>query len=248
MISRLSVRLSNDVYRACYHHALSTQSQEIVGLLIGQVQNEIIDIFALKIVKRLDKKQDRVEISDEQLMQSMTFTEELKTKLNKPGLNVVGWYHSHPNITVWPSHVDLKTQFSYQRMSQDWIGLIFAVFNKEKVQKSYKYELVAFQACHDQVGNLSRLTLPIEIVKENDLMPEDHVLEEITKLSDILLEETKESVYDVMEGDDYLTRLKRDLGTTLALLFFNPKIQFSLCSSNSIRTCANLGKSDHSYF
>jgi len=42
-------------------------------------------------------------------------------------------------------------------------------------------------------------------------MPEDHVLEEITKLSDILLEETKESVYDVMEGDDYLTRLKQDL-------------------------------------
>ena len=130
MISRSSVRLSNDVYRACYHHALSTQSQEIVGLLIGQVENDIIDIFALKIVKRLDKKQDRVEISDEQLMETMTYTEELKTKLNKPGLNVVGWYHSHPNITVWPSHVDLKTQFSYQRMSQDWIGLIFAVFNK----------------------------------------------------------------------------------------------------------------------
>ena len=216
----LKIRLSNDVYRACYHHALSTQSQEIVGLLIGKVENQVVDIVALKIVKRLDKKQDRVEISDEQLMETMEFTDVLKAKLNLSELNVVGWYHSHPNITVWPSHVDLKTQFNYQRMSETWIGLIFAVFNKEKVQKSHKYELVAFQASPDQGGNLSRITHPIEVVKRDELM-DDHVLEEMTKLSDILLEETKESALsdvlldetkELAQDEDYLTSLKRDLG------------------------------------
>ena len=54
-------------------------------------------------------------------------------------------------------------------------------------------------------------------------MPEEHVLAEMTKLSDILLEETKESAYDAMEGEDYLTSLKRDLGiiTSFPLIFLN---------------------------
>ncbi|XP_024543359.1 lys-63-specific deubiquitinase BRCC36-like [Selaginella moellendorffii] len=29
---------------------------------------------------------------------------------------VIGWYHSHPHITVLPSHVDLRTQQSFQML------------------------------------------------------------------------------------------------------------------------------------
>ena len=205
----LKVKINGDVYRACYHHALSTQSQEIVGLLIGQVEDNVINISALKIVKRLDKKKDRVEISDEQMMEAMLYSDHLKTKYKRPECNIVGWYHSHPHITVWPSHVDLKTQFNYQRMSEDWIGLIFAVYNKEKVQYSTRYELVAFQAKLDDDENLSRITLPIEIVNNGNCMSSP-VKDEMVKLSDILLEEIKEG--HSAENTDYLSALKRDLG------------------------------------
>ena len=42
--------------------------------------------------------------------------------------DVVGWYHSHPNITVFPSQVDINTQLSMQMIGVDFIGLIFSVF------------------------------------------------------------------------------------------------------------------------
>lgn len=39
-------------------------------------------------------------------------------------------YHSHPHITVMPSHVDVRTQAMYQTMDEGFIGLIFSVFNQ----------------------------------------------------------------------------------------------------------------------
>ena len=86
-------------------------------------------------------------------------------------MRVIGWYHSHPHITVWPSHVgeyqivivcdsytevvyiiwtarsviqlytiffvcvDVQTQADYQMMDDNFVGLIFAVFNEDKQTK-----------------------------------------------------------------------------------------------------------------
>ncbi|CAN0008945.1 unnamed protein product, partial [Laminaria digitata] len=59
---------------------------------------------------------------------------------------VVGWYHSHPHITVLPSHVDVRTQGQYQSMDKRFIGLIFSVFNEDKLSKVGTIEVTAFQA------------------------------------------------------------------------------------------------------
>lgn len=49
---------------------------------------------------------------------------------------MLGWYHSHPHITVWPSHVDVGTQADYQLMDENFIGLIFSCFNdSDKVNR-----------------------------------------------------------------------------------------------------------------
>lgn len=61
-------------------------------------------------MRRLDKKPDRVEISEEQLVQATMRAEELAAEVGRP-LRVVGWYHSHPHITVWPSHVGKEDSF-----------------------------------------------------------------------------------------------------------------------------------------
>lgn len=56
------------------------------------------------MMRRSDKQPDRVEISPEQLSSAAIEAEVLGDHL-KRSIQVVGWYHSHPHITVWPSHV-----------------------------------------------------------------------------------------------------------------------------------------------
>eukprot|EP00640_Fibrocapsa_japonica_P003862 CAMPEP_0113950302 /NCGR_PEP_ID=MMETSP1339-20121228/80216_1 /TAXON_ID=94617 /ORGANISM="Fibrocapsa japonica" /LENGTH=361 /DNA_ID=CAMNT_0000958105 /DNA_START=23 /DNA_END=1105 /DNA_ORIENTATION=- /assembly_acc=CAM_ASM_000762 len=58
---------------------------------------------------------------------------------------VVGWYHSHPHITVLPSHVDVRTQGQYQQMDAGFIGLIFSVFNQDS-KKLGHISVTAFQS------------------------------------------------------------------------------------------------------
>ena len=57
----------------------------------------------------------RVEVATEDLSGASTVAEQL-------GLQVVGWYHSHPHITVFPSHVDVRTQGQYQQLDAGFVG------------------------------------------------------------------------------------------------------------------------------
>jgi BRCA1/BRCA2-containing complex subunit 3 len=56
------------------------------------------------ILQRVDRRKDRVEISSDQLSSATSWAETAAKQSNRP-LRVLGWYHSHPHITVWPSHV-----------------------------------------------------------------------------------------------------------------------------------------------
>lgn len=68
-------------------------------------------IYAMKIPHRMDKKKDRVEISIDQLLAAQDYAEKLSQKSNKE-IRVLGWFHSHPHITVWPSHVGKQSYFN----------------------------------------------------------------------------------------------------------------------------------------
>lgn len=69
----------------------------------------IVHIHFVIVLRRSDKRKSGVEISPEQLSVALTEIERL-AKLTGGTLRVVGWYHSHPHITVRPSHVDVHTQ------------------------------------------------------------------------------------------------------------------------------------------
>ncbi|EOA35467.1 hypothetical protein CARUB_v10020676mg [Capsella rubella] len=58
---------------------------------------------------------------------------------------VIGWYHSHPHITVLPSHVDVRTQTMYQLLDPGFIGLIFSCFS-EDANKVGRIQVIAFQS------------------------------------------------------------------------------------------------------
>merc|ERR1719163_1906277 len=96
---------------------------------------------------RSDKRPDRCEISPEQLVGALERAERMSGALQRK-TRVVGWYHSHPHITVLPSHVDLRTQAGYQAMDKDFIGLIFSVFNAAPEGRT-RHEVLGFQSSGD---------------------------------------------------------------------------------------------------
>jgi len=132
MASLASVTLSRDVYLSCVSHAFSTEKEEIMGLLLGDtVEKEDgihLSIWASKVLPRSDKQKDRVEIPTVELSVAAEEAEKYSELIGKT-TRVIGWYHSHPHITVHPSHVDVKTQRMFQNLDKGFVGLIFSVFN-----------------------------------------------------------------------------------------------------------------------
>ncbi|NXL23268.1 BRCC3 deubiquitinase, partial [Setophaga kirtlandii] len=162
-----AVHLEADAFLVCLNHALSTEKEEVMGLCIGEVPlaegrpregrvaalpvdtNRIVHIHSVIILRRSDKRKDRVEISPEQLSAASTEAEMLAEMTGRP-MRVVGWYHSHPHITVWPSHVDVRTQAMYQMMDQGFVGLIFSCFIEDKNTKTGRILYTCFQSVQAQ--------------------------------------------------------------------------------------------------
>jgi len=152
-MSLSEVHITDSAYLVCLTHALTTEKEEVMGLLVGDIetlgtpqqQRTVARIQAVSILTRSDKRKDRVEISAEQLSSVSGEAEKLSEKLKRP-LRVVGWYHSHPHITVHPSHVDVQTQLMYQLLDKGFIGLIFSCFNKDPSDTSGRIQVTAFQS------------------------------------------------------------------------------------------------------
>ncbi|CAM5165456.1 unnamed protein product [Natator depressus] len=87
-----AVHLEADAFLVCLNHALSTEKEEVMGLCIGEVPagpragglpepgrwvdtSRIVHIHSVIILRRSDKRKDRVEISPEQLSAASTEAE-----------------------------------------------------------------------------------------------------------------------------------------------------------------------------
>ncbi|EEC09488.1 C6.1A, putative, partial [Ixodes scapularis] len=193
----IRVNLSADVYMVCLSHALSTEKEEVMGLLIGEIglysfgfplqidETRVAHISAVIVLRRSDKRKDRVEISPEQLSDAST-----QAEISFPckPMRVLGWYHSHPHITVWPSHVDVQTQAIYQMMDEGFVGLIFSVFSEDSTTKHSVPSRVIRRAF--SVARYVRAEIPLYIV------PSTHIsnacLEALVQLPQILCQEEED--------------------------------------------------------
>lgn len=92
--------------------------------------NETALIWGASPQKRSDRRKDRVE-SDPELLAAATALADRMTVSTGTTTRVIGWYHSHPHITVLPSHVDVNTQAMYQLLDTGFIGLIFSCFSED---------------------------------------------------------------------------------------------------------------------
>ncbi|NWZ84094.1 BRCC3 deubiquitinase, partial [Poecile atricapillus] len=189
-----AVHLEADAFLVCLNHALSTEKEEVMGLCIGEVPpaegrlrggagggavdtSRIVHIHSVIILRRSDKRKDRVEISPEQLSAASTEAEisfsrdssRLASEMTGRPMRVVGWYHSHPHITVWPSHVDVRTQAMYQMMDQGFVGLIFSCFIEDKNTKTGRILYTCFQSIQAQKSSDTTFLLPALEVKPSGL-------------------------------------------------------------------------------
>jgi BRCA1/BRCA2-containing complex subunit 3 len=207
------VEVSTDVIQACLSHALSTEHQEIMGLLIGQIVDDnddddacsvaspamtsdddetaicranstitsvigtasatsnnhnhtsgpakavssICRIHHSLVLSRKDRQKDRVEVSDESLSMATSVAEAM-SQVKQTNLTVVGWYHSHPHITVLPSHVDVRTQGCFQQLDPGFVGLIFSVFGRGRI------EVCAFQSLLIDGTTWERVEVPLIVL------------------------------------------------------------------------------------
>ncbi|KFK42422.1 hypothetical protein AALP_AA2G254200 [Arabis alpina] len=148
-MSLTCVNMSEDVWLTCLTHALSTETEEIMGLLLGDIEyskngSATALIWGASPQTRSDRQKDRVETNPEQLAAASAQADRMTIATGRT-TRVIGWYHSHPHITVLPSHVDVRTQAMYQLLDSGFIGLIFSCFS-EDANKVGRIQVIAFQS------------------------------------------------------------------------------------------------------
>ncbi|KAI8619812.1 lys-63-specific deubiquitinase BRCC36-like protein [Chytriomyces sp. MP71] len=176
------VIVSADVYLALSTYALATEKEETLAMLMGSTTADGVTVTVTHCLfcQRKDKRRDRVEISSEQLSQAISHAD-------ATGTAVVGWAHSHPHITVLPSHVDLRCQRDQQMLSDAFVGVIVSVFNDFKgVQR---VQVIAFRSLNDG-GELRRIEVPIFIQPCSGIKRES--LQQLLRIPQIFLQEEKE--------------------------------------------------------
>ncbi|XP_028407772.1 lys-63-specific deubiquitinase BRCC36-like [Dendronephthya gigantea] len=186
------VKFQADAFMVCLTHAFSTDREEIMGLLIGEIDEfNVSHVFTVFMLRRSDKRKDRVEISPEQLSHASTQAEQLgMLTTRKCPMRILGWYHSHPHITVWPSHVDVQTQAMYQMMDPGFVGLIFSCFNDDTASSRGQIQLTCFQSHVNSSMEYRRVEVPVRIVPSETIS--DACLEALEQLPDILGQEEEE--------------------------------------------------------
>jgi BRCA1/BRCA2-containing complex subunit 3 len=210
------VRITVEAYSACLSHALVTDSEEVMGLLLGNIKHDpeigqIINIISTICLTRKCKAKDRVEFDEIQIAKASEIADSLASEHNIE-VNVVGWYHSHPKITIPPSSVDLATQFA-QQYQGPFVGLIISCFHNDS-SNTNKINLIAFQTKNEN-GINAPLFIDIDFIYENDLISnlQANVCNSAQTFSNILKnllsEEDEQFKKDSsnIEKDDYLNNL-----------------------------------------
>ena len=112
-------------------------------LFYSSIQHVEAHVRQVVIMTRTDRRKDRVEVGFEQLAEAAVLASDITAQTGVE-IRVIGWVHSHPHITVLPSHVDVRTQMQYQQMDQGFLGLIFAVFQDDAKTQVGHDALVSF--------------------------------------------------------------------------------------------------------
>lgn len=163
-------------------------------------------------------------------MEAVTYAEEVSKQLND-NLRVLGWYHSHPHITVSPSHVDLKTQAMYQNMDKHFVGIIFSVFSSSTSNRSKcnDIQVTCFQTNTRLNNQFSRLEICLEIIPSSSIGACSVALQSLATLPEILSKEEQEIRSNESTQFDELTKLHNNALQTLQFVNITDKVSTDSC-------------------
>jgi proteasome lid subunit RPN8/RPN11 len=97
----MSIELNHDHRRAIEAHGEQTYPHECCGLMLGRVLNGTKVVEEVKPVAnaRLDSQRNRYLIPPDEVVKGDRYARER-------GLDIVGFYHSHPDVAARPSGYD----------------------------------------------------------------------------------------------------------------------------------------------
>jgi len=107
--------------------------KEIYGLLIGYYDDEIL--YVERAIPMTYGHDTDVEFSETDYGD----VEKIHEDLDKEGKGyfIIGWFHSHPGLTLFFSYIDLINQLGFQGKFNDAIGLVFdhTLLGKKREEK-----------------------------------------------------------------------------------------------------------------
>lgn len=98
------MRLVGLLNMSLLQHSLNSIHQPLDLSQVYEDGRATARVFSAAPQTRSDRRKDRVETNPEQLAAAAAEAERLSL-LSGQETRVIGWYHSHPHITVFPSHV-----------------------------------------------------------------------------------------------------------------------------------------------
>lgn len=117
-------RLSRDTLVLMHLHSFLCHS-EVIGWLGGSVTGDEVTVacsFPVKACSNTENPNINVEMDTEDAFA-------VKEEMQRQGLGIVGWYHSHPTFENTPSIVDIENQQSHQRACEGrFIGAIVSPY------------------------------------------------------------------------------------------------------------------------
>jgi proteasome lid subunit RPN8/RPN11 len=107
--------------------------KEIYGILTGYIDDDFVHVenaYALTFGHDTDVQLDQ---------RHYIFIDEIQQQLDEEGNGhfIVGWFHSHPGLSLFFSYTDLINQLGFQAKNEDAIGLVFdhTLLGKKREEK-----------------------------------------------------------------------------------------------------------------
>jgi proteasome lid subunit RPN8/RPN11 len=114
------ITIPEKVNKAIIEHIKGCYPHEACGILVGKERLVKIAYSTKNIVK--DRARDRYEIDPKDFI-------EIDRKASENNLEIIGFYHSHPD------HPSLPSQFDKERAWPDYIYLILAISRNGNIEE-----------------------------------------------------------------------------------------------------------------
>ncbi|GEM_PF-476476 len=141
-------------------HALDDLNREVAGLLVGKYlkKGDVLEIWDT-ITGEQRSTPGFVYLEEETIAAAAEWV-----LRNRPGLYIVGWYHSHPGFDVFLSAIDIETQKLYQRLFPKAVALVIDPLKYAKTRRLQDLSFKVFRI--NQKGEVVAIPVSIGIQRQ----------------------------------------------------------------------------------